>query len=147
MHATRQSMHAGTVVSFKWLGDTFFVYRQNVENIFDGSLSTSDFVCSAVVAQNMYIPTHTLQGIKFPMSSSPLPASETAPSPTLKMTCQFGPGAFNPKNDRGEGAFTTVWPGRFSRLFFFDRGRLLRILFVLLKIASLNTIGGGVYSH
>ena len=89
-----------------------------------GPLSASD--CFAVVAQNVTNP-HPRHSV--PMNNTPLPASETAPSPTIKRLASSAPGRLPQKMI--VGAFP-LWPGRFSHCCF-GRGRSPRILPVFAK--------------
>ena len=62
-----------------------------------GSLSASDLVCFAVVAQNIYLPTCQLSCVckaRFPNSETPL-------STTLKRLASSAPGRLPPQNGRG----------------------------------------------
>ena len=81
-----------------------------------GPLSASD--CFAVVAQNVTNP-HPRHSV--PMNNTPLPASETAPSPTIKRLASSAPGRL-PQKMIGGGVFLVAraffallfWQGAFT---------------------------------
>ena len=66
------------------------------------------------------------------MTSTPLPASVTAPSPTLKRLASSPPGCLPAEKT---GRLLPVRPGRFQH-FRLDRGRLLLILPVFKHIIA-----------
>ena len=97
------------------------------------------FVCFAVAAQNMYLPTYLYQlsqvnqALCLLRKQLPLRHSNDMPA---------RPGAFSPKNDR-VGVYCE--PRRFSN-FCFNRGRVLRILPGFAKNGALS-YDRCVYSH
>ena len=129
---------------FEWLNDIIFEGRTSETCLVLCPRLT--FVCFAAVAQNMYLQ---YPHINFPTHSTPLPASETAPSPTLEMTCKLGPAAFTQKSYTGSMYLSLCCcvVGVFFA-FMFGRVRLLRVLHVFArKNARGRYMRWGIYSH
>ena len=107
-----------------------------------GSLSASDFVGFAVVAQNFTNP-HPRHEVSH--ENHAFACFGHSSMSRTQMICQLGPGAFT-KKMIGGGVYCEA--GAFLRVLCFDRERLLRIAPVSLKIAPRGVYRErSVYSH